>query len=86
MRRISTPFEVTLSGTLLCLGLYLLHEGNLNKSTGEAAMLIGGAACFTLSVMTLISAFRSILWHRRMLRHSVPDHGLNSAASADRRG
>jgi hypothetical protein len=43
-------------------------------------MLIGGAVCFTLGVMTLISAVRSILWHRRMLRHSSPEDCLDGAA------
>jgi len=74
MRRISTLFEAILSATLLILGLYMLHEVSSSKSPGEAAILIGGAVCFTLGVMTLVSAVRSILWHRRMLRQSVPNH------------
>ena len=76
MRRISTLFEGILSATLLILGLYMLHEGSSSKSPSEAAILIGGAVCFTLGVMTLVSAVRSILWHRRMLRHSVANHYL----------
>jgi hypothetical protein len=84
MRRISTLFEIILSATLLILGLYMLYEGSSNKSANEPAILIGGAVCFTLSVMTLISAVRSILWHRRMLRHS--NHSLNSAAPGHNRG
>ena len=79
MRRISTPFEVMLSATLLVLGLYMLYEGSSTKSASEAAMLIGGAVSFTVSLMTLFPAVRSILWHRRMVRHSVT--GLNRAAS-----
>ncbi len=74
MRRIWTLFEAILSATLLILGLYMLHEGSSSKSPGETAILIGGAVCFTLGVMTLVSAVRSILWHRRMLRQSVPNH------------
>ena len=58
----------------------MLHEGGANKSLSEAAMLIGGAACSTLGVMTLVSAVRSILWHRRMLRHSIPKDCLDGAA------
>jgi hypothetical protein len=85
MRRISTPFEVILSATLLVLGLYMLYEGSSTKSASEAAMLIGGAVCFTVSVMTLFSAVRSILWHRRMVRHSL-NHDLDSAAHGDSRG
>jgi hypothetical protein len=81
MRRISTFFEIILSATLLVLGLYMLYEGSLNKSASESAILIGGAVCFTLAVMTLFSAIRSILWHRRMVRRSIPHHDLDSAAS-----
>ena len=83
MRRISTVFEIILSAILLVLGLFMLYEGSSNKSGSEAAMLIGGAVCFTLSVMTLFSAVRSILWHRRMVRHS---NHLDSAAAGHNRG
>ncbi len=76
MRRISTLFEAILSTTLLIFGLYMLHEGSSNKSPSEAVVPIGGAVCFTLGVMTLVSAVRSILWHRRMLRHSMPNDYL----------
>jgi predicted membrane channel-forming protein YqfA (hemolysin III family) len=72
MRRVSTLFEIVLSATLLILGLYVLQEGIANKSSSSVAMLILGAICFTLGVTTLVSAARSILWHRHMLRHSVP--------------
>jgi hypothetical protein len=37
-------------------------------------------------VMTLVSAVRSILWHRRMLRHPAPNHGLDSPAPRQYRG
>jgi hypothetical protein len=84
MRRISTLFEIILSATLLALGLYMLYEGSSNKSASGTAILICGAACFTLSVTTLIYAVRSILWHRRMLRHS--NHYLDSAAPGHNRG
>ncbi len=86
MRRISTLFEIVLSATLLILGLYMLFDASANKSASEAAILIGGAVCLTLSVMTLTAAVRSILWHRRMLRHSMPNHDLDSAASEHHRG
>jgi len=80
MNRVSTYLEIILSATLLFIGLYMLYEGSLNKSAGAVAILIGGAVCFTLGVMTLVSTFRSILWHRRMLRNSVPNHDLESDA------
>jgi len=80
MRRISTLFEIILSAAFLGLGVYLLYEGGSNKSASAPAILIGGAACFTLGVMTLFSAVRSILWHRHMLRHAIPKHHLNATA------
>jgi hypothetical protein len=80
MRRISTLFEIVLSATLLILGLYALQEGSANNSGSAGALLILGAVCFTLGVATLASAFRSILWHRHMLRHSAANHHLNGAA------
>jgi hypothetical protein len=51
----------------------MLGEGASNKSPNEAAILIGGAVCFTLGLMTLVSAVKSILWHRRMVQHSMPN-------------
>jgi hypothetical protein len=81
MSRISTPLEFIISATLLILGLYMLNQGSLNKSTNETAILIGGAVCLTLGVMTLISAVRSILWHRQMMLHVMPDHDLDETAS-----
>ena len=75
MKRVSTVFEIILSATLLLLGLYMLYEGSSNKSASAPAILIGGAVCFTLSVMILASAIRSILWRRRMLRPSIPNQG-----------
>jgi hypothetical protein len=80
MRRISTVFEIILSAALLFLGLYMLYEGTSNKSVNDAAILIGGAVCFTLGAVTLISAVRSILWHRHMLRHSQPSHDVEIVA------
>jgi hypothetical protein len=77
MRRIPTFFEVALSAILSILGLYMLHEGSSNKSPAEAVLLMGGAVCLTLGVMTLVSAGRSILWHRRMLRRSIPQDYLD---------
>jgi hypothetical protein len=86
MRRISTLFEIILSATLLILGLYMLQEGTANKSSSMDAILILGAVCFTLGVATLISAFRSILWHRHMLRHSTANHHLNGSSPKHNHG
>jgi hypothetical protein len=86
MRRIATLLEVLLAAGLLVVALYMLHEGTSTKSDSASAILIGGAVCFTLSAMMLVSAIRSILWHRRMLRHSMRNHGLHGAAPERNRG
>ena len=80
MRRISTLFEIILSATLLILALYTLQEGSAINSSSAGTVLILGAVCFTLGLATLVSAFRSILWHRHMLRHSAANRHLNGAA------
>jgi hypothetical protein len=85
MKRISTLFEIILSATLLLLGLYLLYEGSSNKST-SAAIQIGGAVCCAVSIMTLVSAVKSILWHRRMLRHSMSHHDPDTSAPQHHHG
>jgi hypothetical protein len=79
MRRVSTFFAVILSSTLSILGIFMLHEGGANKSLSEAAMLIGGAVCSTLGMMTFVSTVRPILWRRGMLRHSIPKDYLDGA-------
>jgi len=86
MRRIATFFEIIVSVTLFILGLYLLYVGSSNQSVSEAAILIGGAVCLTLGVMTLVSAVRSILWHRRMLRHSIRKGELEDGVPEQNRG
>jgi uncharacterized membrane protein len=74
VKRIPSSFEIVLSATLLVLGLYLLDDGSLSKTTNGSAIVIIGAVCLALSVVTLISAIRSMLWHRHMLKHSVKTH------------
>jgi hypothetical protein len=86
MKRISTFFEIIVSAALLFLGIYMLYEGSANKSTNEAAILTGGAVCFTLSIMTLVSAVKSLLWHRRMLRHSMPNDDLDTSSPEHNHG
>lgn len=68
MRRVSTSFELTISATLLVLGLYMVYQGSLNSSPNDAVILLGGAVCFSLSLVALGFAVPSILWHREMLR------------------
>ena len=83
MKKIATFFEIVVCATLLAFGLYLLHEGSANQSVSEGAILIGGAVCFTLGVMTLVSAVRSIIWHRRMLRHSIRKDELEDGVTPE---
>jgi hypothetical protein len=83
MRRIWTLFEVIMSAILLVAGLYMLHEASLNKSPNETAILLGGAFCFSLSLITLVTTVRSILWHRHMLRHAMPNHPHPDASGVD---
>jgi hypothetical protein len=86
MRRISTLFAALLSATLLILGIWLLYEGILASSASETAILISGAAFFALGVMTLVSAIRSLLWHRHMVRNSSPNNEMDGAARENSRG
>jgi len=86
VKRIWTLFEILVSATLLITGLYMVYEGASNNSRSEGAILIGGAVCFTFGMMTLVSAVRSILWHRNMLRHSTPNHSQHGAAHGHNRG
>jgi hypothetical protein len=72
MRRISATAEILISAVLLSLGLYLLDD--LNKAANESAFLISAAVCLALSLITLIAAVRSMLWHRHMLKHATPHY------------
>jgi len=60
---------------LVVVGLYLLYEGFLNRSANESGSVIAGAAFVTLGGAALISAIKSMLWHRRMLRQTLPHRG-----------
>ena len=71
MRIVSTLLEILLSIALFILGLYLLHAAISPQSDYGVAILVGGAVSFSLGLMTLVLAVKSILWHRRMLRRSV---------------
>jgi hypothetical protein len=86
VRRISTPCEAILSATLLILGIFMLYEASSINSASETASLIGGAVCFALGMMTLVSAIRSILWHRHMLRQSTANRDMDGAAREHNRG
>jgi hypothetical protein len=75
--------QPAMSSILLVVGLYMLYEASLNKSSNETGILLGGAFCFSLSLITLVTAVRSILWHRHMLRHAMPDDPHPDASGAD---
>jgi len=72
IKRVWTFLEIVISTTLLIAGLFMLQEGVANNSTGAVAMLILGAVFITLSVISLIYAIRSLLWHRYMLQVAKP--------------
>jgi hypothetical protein len=55
---------------LLIFGLYILHDGTLNQSANADAIVVGGAVCLALGVLMLVFAGRSILFERRMVRHT----------------
>jgi hypothetical protein len=84
MRAISTLLKVMMSAILLVAGLYMLHETGLSKSLNEIVDMIGGAVCLSLGLLTLVSAVRSILWHRHMVRHAMPNHHRVHANRSDR--
>jgi hypothetical protein len=71
MGRLATLLEITLSVTLLILGLNILHEGNSNKSANEDAIVVGGAVCFTLGATMVAFVGKSVLRQRRILRHTM---------------
>lgn len=76
MRKMPTSLGIVMSPILLVAGLYLLHQAILDKSSNAIGMLVNGAVCFALSVITLVSAVRSILWHRHRLRHAMSNGRL----------
>jgi len=80
MRRISTSFEVVMVSVLVVVGLYLLYEGSVNRSANESGSVIAGAAFLTLGAIALVSAVKSILWHRRMLRQTLPHRERSTSA------
>jgi hypothetical protein len=87
IKRVWSFLEIVISTTLLIAGLFMLQEGVANNSTGAVAMLILGAVFITLSVISLIYAIRSLLWHRYMLQATKLDpatsqfeHGLREKA------
>ena len=67
-KRVWTFLEIVISTTLVVAGLLMLQEGIANKATGAVAMLILGAVCSALGVISLIYAIRYLLWHRHMLQ------------------
>jgi hypothetical protein len=70
--RVSATVEILISVASLSLGLYLLDD--LNKAVNESAFLISAAVCLALSLITIIAAVRSMLWHRHMLKHATPHY------------
>jgi membrane-bound ClpP family serine protease len=80
MRRVFTFLEILVSGSLLILGLYALKEGISNNSPYAIAFVLVGALLIAASLMTVIFAVRSILWHRTRSRHATGNHRLSRTA------
>lgn len=74
MRRVPAPLEIIGYGTLSITGVIMLYEGTTNQSV---TLLVGGAFCITLGLMTLVYAIRNTLWHRHMLRGTVTDESID---------
>lgn len=68
MRRVPAPLEIIGYAVLSIAGLILLYEGTTDQSGG---LLVAGAFCITLGLLTLVYAIRNTLWHRRMQRQSA---------------
>jgi hypothetical protein len=82
MKRLSTTFETLISAFMLTLGLYLLNVGISNITWLADASLIVGAAFFSLGLITLYCAVRSVLSHRAMLRHATGGHRVHKVVSS----
>lgn len=68
MRRVPAPLEIIGYTALSIAGLIMLYEATTNQSPG---LLVAGAFCITLGLLTLVYAIKNTLWHRRMLRQSA---------------
>jgi hypothetical protein len=77
MRRIATVPETIVYLILVVVGACMVHDGSLSTSSAAQMTVIAGAICFVFSAGCLVSAIRSILWHRQMLRHSSHRHRLS---------
>ena len=71
MNRMTTILEVVASAALLIAGFYWLYDGSQNKTASGPIAVVGGAFCLAVSVVMLVSAAKSILWHRQALKHAM---------------
>ena len=71
MNRIVTVFEVVTSVALSTAGFYTLYDGSQNKTANGPILVIAGAVCLTVSIVMLVSAAKSIFWHRQILKHAM---------------
>jgi hypothetical protein len=70
-------FGLFIASILILAGALTLYFGCSNESPSQSAIVIGGAVLFSLGAMMVASAIRSIRWHRRMVKHAMPDRGNN---------
>ncbi|HMI54292.1 MAG TPA: hypothetical protein VK525_22475 [Candidatus Saccharimonadales bacterium] len=67
----TTILEVVTSAALLVAGFYWLYDGSQNKTASGPMAVIAGAFCLAVSIVMLVSAVKSILWHRQALKHAM---------------
>jgi hypothetical protein len=77
-------FELAMAAILLFAGAALVYYANVEQSATAGAVLIAGAAISALGVMLVVSAIRSILWHRRMIHHAMPQRSAHRSGHSHR--
>jgi hypothetical protein len=74
MRIVPKPLEIVGYICLSIIGLIMIYEGTTDLSL---VLLVCGAFCIALGLLTLAYAIRNMLWHRRMLRQLASDEKLD---------
>jgi len=74
-------FELGAAAVLLFGGAALLYSGSSSRSANAEGILMGGAVFFSCGALFSVSAFRSFLWHRRMIQHAMPHRSTHAHRS-----
>jgi hypothetical protein len=77
-------FELGASVILIIGGAALLNSGSSNRSVSSEGILLAGAVLFACGAMMAVAAFRSFLWHRRMIHHAMPQRGMHRSLHSHR--